>query len=104
MAVQELDRLFSKVIDTQITLAFTVLKSTEAAKSETQDPEAKLIAFLACNAAERFASRLPMAETRSYWNRRLADLRLALAQAWGSTLPQESTDVNKPSRGQKLLH
>jgi hypothetical protein len=80
MAVQELDRLFSRVIDTQITLALSVLNSTATAESDIQQTQAKHIAVLACNAAERFASRLPIPESKSYWNGRLLDLRLALSQ------------------------
>jgi hypothetical protein len=79
MAAQELERLFSTVIESQITLALSVLNSTGTAESEGQDTEAKSIAVCACNAAERFASRLPIAETRLYWNRRVMDVRLALA-------------------------
>lgn len=79
MAAQELDRLFSTVIESQITLALTLLNSGRTSDSAVEDTEAKRIAALACSAAERFASRLPAAETRLYWNRRVIDIRLALA-------------------------
>jgi hypothetical protein len=80
MAQLELSLQLSKVVENQISLAFTLLTAADGTVSETHKNQARCAAVCACNTAERFVSRLPRHETNPNWKKQLTELRFALCE------------------------